>query len=455
MEGNMSTGNMIPGSSYGVLDLQASMHMHHQQHPHSLHHHHHHPQQLQPQQQQHSHGQQGSMVHPPMHGVFPLTMGNMHEHEQSMPIVDYNKGERGKANTSDEDEPSFEGGVDGHNESGRGKKGSPWQRMKWTDTMVRLLINVVSYIGEDAAAECNSGGRRKFAILQKKGKWKSVSKVMAERGYYVSPQQCEDKFNDLNKRYKRLTDILGRGTSCKVVENPAILDMMNHVSEKAKETVRKILSSKHLFYEEMCSYHNGNRLHLPADPALQRSLHLALRSRDDDDSHETRRNPQDDVGDDDQDVETDENDDETEDNHVLHGDNEGAFGGPGGFMKRMRQGLDHEDVNNGNPSSSLERPYPFPQNVPVDMNQVYPEGSKVALLQKQWIRSRLLQLEDQKVQIQVQMLELEKQRFKWQRFSRKKDRELDKLRMDNERIKLENERMALELKRKELETDFN
>ena len=48
------------------------------------------------------------------------------------------------------------------------------------------------------------------------------------------------------------------------------------------------------------------------------------------------------------------------------------------------------------------------------------------------------------------MLELEKERFKWQKFSRKKDRELEMMKIENERMKLENERMALELKRKEM-----
>lgn len=439
---------MIPGASYGVLDLQGSMHVHHQQHPHALH----------QQQQQHPHAQQGSMVHPPMHEVFPLTVGNMHDCEPPISVVDYNKGERVKNSTSDEDEPSFnEGGGDGQTEAGRGKKGSsPWQRMKWTDAMVRLLITVVSYMGEDVASECSSGGRRKVAILQKKGKWKSVSKVMAERGFYVSPQQCEDKFNDLNKRYKRLTDILGRGTSCKVVENPTLLDMMDNLSEKAKETVRKILSSKHLFYEEMCSYHNGNRLHLPPDPQLQRSLQLALRSRDDDEMHETRRHHQDDVCEDDQDADSDEHDDDPEENHALHGDNGAFFGFQGGFAKRMKHGHDYEDLSFGQPcQESDKKSYPHPQNIPFDMNQVIPEGNKGDLLEKQWLKSRSLQLEEQKLQIQAQMLELEKQRFKWQRFSRKKDRELDKLKMDNDRMKLENERMALELKRKELEIAYN
>ncbi|CBI18199.3 unnamed protein product, partial [Vitis vinifera] len=361
---------MIPGGApYGGLDLQGATRIHHHQHPHNLH------------QQHHSHSRQGTMNHSSIHHeVFPLTMGSMQDCDQSISMADYNKGEKGKALTSDEDEPSFnEDAIDGHNDPNRGKKG------------------------------------RKYAILQKKGKWKSVSKVMAERGHYVSPQQCEDKFNDLNKRYKRLNDVLGRGTSCQVVENPALLDMMDHLTEKTKEDVRKILSSKHLFYEEMCSYHNGNRLHLPPDPALQRSLQLALRSRDE---HDNR-----------------------------------VYGMP---VKRMKQGQNQEDFSFGNPSNSQDcNRSPHPQSAHVDMNQVYPVGSAEDLLQKQWMRSRSLQLEEQKLQIQEQMLELEKQRFKWQRFCRKKDRDLDKLRMENERMKLENERMALELKRKEMGASYN
>ncbi|RRT76338.1 hypothetical protein B296_00023663 [Ensete ventricosum] len=139
--------------------------------------------------------------------------------------------------------------ADAQNEAGEGKKVSPWLRMKSTDAMVWLLITAVSYVGEDNASE--SSGRRKYVILQKKGKWKAISKVMAERGCYVSPQQCEDKFNDLNKRYKKLMDILGRRTTCRVVENPALLCHMSNLPEKMKDDVWKILSSKHLFYEEI------------------------------------------------------------------------------------------------------------------------------------------------------------------------------------------------------------
>ncbi|KAJ6998184.1 hypothetical protein D5086_011194 [Populus alba] len=447
MEGNLSQGGIIPGGApFGGPDLQGSMRVHHQgQHPHIVHHH------------QHPIHRQGSSTHPSVHDGFPLTMGAMHNSDQNMSMTDYNKGDGRKNSVSDEDEPSYtEEGADGHNDVRRGKKGTPWHRVKWTDKMVRLLITAVSYIGEDATSDCGGGMRRRFTVLQKKGKWKSVSKVMAERGFHVSPQQCEDKFNDLNKRYKRLNDMLGRGTSCQVVENPALLDVIDYLTEKDKDDVRKILSSKHLFYEEMCSYHNGNRLHLPHDPALQRSLQLALRSRDDHDNDDARRNQRDDLDEDDQEIETDDHDEFWE-NHASHGDSRGIHGVLGGSAKRPRPCQGHEDVYFGNSSQDPNKgsSYSHPQIAQVDMNQVSPESSRASWLQKQWMESRTLQLEEQNLKIQQEMLELEKQRFKWQRFSKKRDRELEKLRMENERMKLENERMALELKHKEMGADFN
>ncbi|EPS68099.1 hypothetical protein M569_06676, partial [Genlisea aurea] len=202
---------------------------------------------------------------------------------------------KGKS-SSDKDDSSF---ADEIPVTVKGKKlSSTWHRVKWTDRMVRLLITAVSYINEETPPENVAMLRRKHSNLQKKGKWKSVSKVLAERGFFVSPQQCEDKFNDLNKRYKRLNEILGRGTCCEVVENPSLLDLMDHVSEKLKDEVKKILSSKHLHYEEMCSYHNGNRLHLPPDPELQHSLQLAISSRDDHDENESKVDQETDMDDD-------------------------------------------------------------------------------------------------------------------------------------------------------------
>ncbi|XP_071715768.1 uncharacterized protein [Rutidosis leptorrhynchoides] len=435
MESNLSPANLISGSG-GSFDLQNSMRVHqqqqHQNNPFNFQH-----------NPQSTRQQQGSINPPLTHENFPFRMGMIQDcnrHNQTISLSDFGKGERGKSSVSDEDEPSFtEDGHDNHDNENRSKNMSQWHRVKWNDPMVRLLITAVSYIGEDASMEYGGGARRKYSNLQKKGKWKSVSKVMAERGHFVSPQQCEDKFNDLNKRYKRLNEILGRGTSCEVVENPSLLDLMDHVSDKLKDEVRKILSSKHLYYEEMCSYHNGNRLHLPADPELQRSLRLALRTRDD---HENdgRRGSHDDLDHDDDDHDPymddhDEYDDHHHNHNHHHGlnlDQRGGYGVGEGPSKRVKQNE--------------------PKIMQGDMN---PEGVKVNLLQDQWMKHRLLQLEEQKVHIQAQMLELEKERFKWQRFRRKKDMELEMMKMENERMKLENEQMALKLKQKEMSADLN
>ncbi|XP_071737764.1 uncharacterized protein [Rutidosis leptorrhynchoides] len=424
MEGNLSSGN---------FDLQSSMRVHQQQQqqqtiPFNFDHHQHNIQSTRQ--------QQGSM-NVSTHENFPFRMGTIQDcnlHNQTISLSDFGKGERGKSSLSDEDEPSLtEDGHDNHNNENRGKSTLQWHRVKWSDPMVRLLITAVSYIGEDASMEYGGGPRRKYSTLQKKGKWKSVSKVMAERGHFVSPQQCEDKFNDLNKRYKRLNEILGRGTSCEVVENPSLLDLMDHVSDKLKDEVRKILSSKHLYYEEMCSYHNGNRLHLPPDPELQRSLRLALRTKDDHDEEL-------DHDDDDQDPYMDDHNvyDPHHHNHHHHHhhglnlDQRGAYGVGEGSSKRIKQNE--------------------PKNMQTDMNR---EGLEVNLLQDQWMKHRLVQLEEQKVHIQEQMLELEKERFKWQRFRRKKDTELEMMKMENERMKLVNEQMTLELKHKEMSADLN
>ncbi|XP_026661620.1 uncharacterized protein LOC103710100 isoform X1 [Phoenix dactylifera] len=440
MEGNMSAGNMMPGpSSYGSFDLQVSMAMHQQQQQHGCFHH----QQQQPTQTQN----QGPMVHQPMNSIFPQSVGQMNEREQQpmLQMMDYSKVDHGKISTSEEDDT--EDGADGPNKSERGKKAAPWQRVKWTDAMVRLLITVISYLTE-GTAELDSSAKKKLAVLQKKGKWKLVSKVMAERNCCVSPQQCEDKFNDLNKRYKRLTEILGRGTSCKVVENPVLLDYMHHISDKVKDDVRKILSSKHLHYEEMCSYHNKNRLHLPADPEVQRSVQSLLKTSDD---HDAKRAARDDFDENDQDEDSDDREDDLEENDTLFRDIGGSC-----FPKRMKQGLVCEDVNFRNSLGPQNNPRrPNSQSISFDVNQVFPEGSTTPWVQKQLIRSRSIQLEEQRLQIQAEMLEIEKQQFKWKRFRKKKDRELDKMRIQNERMKLENERLALELKRRELVLDLN
>ncbi|RWW24495.1 hypothetical protein GW17_00011216 [Ensete ventricosum] len=234
MNNPMMGGGLLPGSATGILDLDPSV---------SQCHHH-------------------APTHPHSH-IHPVSGGGLDSDRQMASL--FVSSSVGAATSDDEDHfPAVAGDEDGHDpdslpgsEAGGSKKASPWHRMKWTDEVVRLLISVVAFVGDhdDGSLEILNGSaaarRRHGASLQKKGKWKTVSKLMLEKGCYVSPQQCEDKFNDLNKRYKRLNEILGRGTSCQVVENPHLLDSMSHISPKAKDDVRKILSSKHLFYREM------------------------------------------------------------------------------------------------------------------------------------------------------------------------------------------------------------
>ncbi|KAG2324351.1 hypothetical protein Bca4012_038866 [Brassica carinata] len=342
----------------------------------------------------------------PQGSSIPFTMMIPSAHH-NLPLTDYKNGQR---LTNQEDY----GG--GHNESNKSKKNSPWGRVKWMDKMVKLMITALSYLDEDD---------HKHA---RKGKWRTVSKVMDERGYHVSPQQCEDKFNDLNKRYKKLNEMLGRGTCCDVVENPALLDKIGYLDEKEKDEVRKIMRSKHLFYEEMCSYHNRNRLHLPHDPALQRSLQLTLRCRDNDE-HGKLQN---------------EDLDDCEEHNMSQKDCGEGYRGTslGGPLKRLRQSQSHEEFGH---SIHAYKGYVPDVNQPMSL-----DSAKAPSLQKQCIESKYLELEEHKLQIQAELKELERQRLKWEKFSQKRDQKLEKMRIENAMMKLENERMILELKRVEL-----
>ncbi|KAL5204368.1 hypothetical protein ABZP36_009239 [Zizania latifolia] len=328
-------------------------------------------------------------------------------------------------------------------QSGKGKKDSAWHRMKWTDSMVKLLITAVSYTGEDPGADLG-GGKRNISVMHKKGKWKAISKVLGERGCHVSPQQCEDKFNDLNKRYKRLTDILGRGTACDVVENHALLDQMNNLSDKMKEDARKILSSRHLFYEEMCSYHNNNRINLPEDPALQHSLQLALRCKEE---HELRRDASGDAEQDD--GQSEDSDYENDEEHQTVDTNiRGAS-----MHKRMWHVVDHGDVGYvpscSNDGSGRSDPY----GAILDINKAFPEGTDLALVQKD-LALKAAELQKHCLQVEVKALQLAKRRLKWERFRKNKDREMEMMALENEQMMLEIKRFELELRSKELELEI-
>ncbi|KAK6135359.1 hypothetical protein DH2020_030870 [Rehmannia glutinosa] len=323
--------------------------------------------------------------------------------------------------------------VDGNNESEKEKKESPWQRVKWTDQMVKFLITAVSYIGEDGGSDCGGGKRRISPLLPKKGKWKAISKVMAERGFLVSPQQSEDKFNDLNKRYKKLNDILGSGTSCEVVENPALLDSID-ISEKSKDSVRKILSSKQLFYQEMCSYHNGNRLYIPHDQAIQKSLHSALRNTDDEEENDVSDCPND-------------------NSQKKHASNEDV--GSTKVPAKRKKLEEHEYVDSDLILNFQIMTKKSALHDHAKMNQVFGQSASGEWQGNHLFMSRSLQLEEHKLQIEAEMLELEKQRLKWLRFSEIEDRDLEKMRLENRYLKLENERLGLEIRRREMSGHAN
>lgn len=376
----------------------------------------------------------------------------------------YPKSKNQSLTLSDDEEPGFTA----ENSADDGKrKVSPWQRMKWTDNMVRLLIMVVFYIGDEVGSEASDPASKKKGggVLQKKGKWKSVSRAMMERGFYVSPQQCEDKFNDLNKRYKRVNDILGKGTSCRVVENQALLDSMD-LSPKMKEEVKKLLNSKHLFFREMCAYHNscghgsgGSVQHSPPEaaaaeaasqPQQQRCLHSAEKAPIMPNLNRGKGTSVDD-GDDEDDEEEEEEEEEEEDD-----DDDEVIGGGGLGSRIHERGQEDENemeerimvkkrARKGTVHSSMI------QQLDGEIMNMFRDGSKSSMEKRQWLKRKMMMLEEQRVGIQSQSFELEKQRLKWLKFSSKKEREMEREKLVNERVKMENERMVLLIRQKELD----
>ncbi|KAL6521154.1 hypothetical protein OROGR_017723 [Orobanche gracilis] len=371
---------------------------------------------------------------------------------------------------SDDDDLGFGSGDDG-----RRKIMSPWHRMKWTDNMVRLLIMVVFYIGDEVVSEVNNNSHNNNSdkkkvvvggggggISQKKGKWKSVSRAMMERGFYVSPQQCEDKFNDLNKRYKRVNDILGKGVSCRVVENQSLLETMDHISPKLKEEVRKLLNSKHLFFREMCTYHNncggssggvnsgghaeppqvavaahpGKCLHSMAAAATEcknnnNNNDAANMNREENEGTIMSKG----TSDDDDDVGDDDGVHDVGDGDGVDDDMDFSDSSSG---KRMKKGTPFD-------------PPPLFQLLDFELANILQDGSKSACEKRQWMKEKVIQLEEERVGIQLQSFKIQKQHLKWLKFSGKKEREMERERLTNQRLRLENERMVLIVRQKELD----
>ncbi|CAN6894402.1 unnamed protein product [Brassica oleracea] len=311
--------------------------------------------------------------------------------------------------------PEDSAGTDGK------RKVSPWHRMKWTDAMVRLLIMAVFYIGDEAGGlgGDQTDGKKKIAggILQKKGKWKSVSRAMVEKGFSVSPQQCEDKFNDLNKRYKRVNDILGRGTACRVVENQGLLEGMDHLTPKLRDEVKKLLNSKHLFFKEMCAYHNScghldqNQIPVQSKPDHKGCFQMAMIVEREEEEGESDMAEDSETEIEDTDEEEEEEEETSKKRRVS------------AAVKRMRE----------------------------ETARVLDDPGKSAWEKKEWMRRKALEIEERKVGYEWEAVEMEKQRVKWIRYRSKKEREMEKAKLENQRRSLETERMVLILRRRDIE----
>ncbi|KAF5188013.1 sequence-specific DNA binding transcription factor [Thalictrum thalictroides] len=461
MESNGLQAGLLPNLTSGMLGLDMPLQPHNPQHhsnhnPNSNSHHQQYPQHHQPMVAFTSHDPQ--CVKQSIFPAYTTTKGKQPQQQPQLGL-------------SDEDEPGFTA-DDG---SGDGKKRvSPWQRVKWTDNMVRILIMAVYYIGDDFCPDAHDppviNKKKSGAMLQKKGKWKSVSKAMMEKGFYVSPQQCEDKFNDLNKRYKRVNDILGKGTACRVVENQSLLETMDQLSPKMKDEARKLLNSKHLFFREMCAYHNSGGVggavgaHQTAEVAVDithyqqqpnpRCLHSSDRGQTTDFRNRVIRGGIHEEEDEDDEIEDNEEDDD-EDEDSEDEEEIQLLGEIGKCLNDHKEG--HEDGNfslkrkQRNMFSSQSSISPAIQQMSYELMSVLQDGTKSPCEQRQWMRTRSMQLEEQRVNYQFQAFELEKQQMKWFKFSSKKEREMERLKLNNERMMLESERMVLILRQKELE----
>ncbi|KAH0891077.1 hypothetical protein HID58_053506 [Brassica napus] len=321
------------------------------------------------------------------------TAGDQHPHHQQPLKSLYPRSSKAMQlsplSVGDEEDRGSGSGSGCHPEDSVGTDGkrrvSQWHRMKWTDTMVRLLIMAVYYIGDEA---------------------------MVEKGFSVSPQQCEDKFNDLNKRYKRVNDILGKGTACRVVENQALLETMDHhLTPKLKDEVKKLLNSKHLFFKEMCAYHNScGHLDQPQQPSQDPSRH---RPEQQSCIHAAE------VAEESETAEDSESEMEEEETSKKRRRGEGVSGA----LKRMRE----------------------------ETARALDEPGKSAWEKKEWMRRKALELEERKVGYEWEAVEMEKERVKWMRYRSKKEREMEKAKLENQRRMLETERMVLILRRREIE----
>ncbi|KAM3347502.1 hypothetical protein ACQJBY_021444 [Aegilops geniculata] len=366
--------------------------------------------------------------------------------------------------------------------AGAGAAGCSWSRMKWTDAMVRLLIAVVYNAGDDgegvsaggkaaashshgkavASAAAQGGHGPLAAAQQRKGKWRSVSRAMVERGFKVSPQQCEDKFNDLNKRYKQVVDLLGRGTACDVVANPALLDTMGELTAKAKEEARKMLRSKRLFFREMCNYHNpgGTATASHGTEGGRQVVNSSTRSEDDskDDVLSSKEVEEEEEEEDDE-YDLDDVEEKAPGTKRRNGrvDDSNGFHNYGGHKNMRRRGessvaaAGEDGEENGNNKPARGRPCTSMQQLKRELAAAEAGGDQQQL--RQLVQRRALELEKQELAYEVQELALEKHRHKWEQFKAMKERNIEQEGQRIEGLRVDGKRMLLMLKQKEFDLD--
>ncbi|KAI5005319.1 hypothetical protein ZWY2020_032562 [Hordeum vulgare] len=400
------------------------------------------------------------------------------------------------------------GGVVQQPGAGAGAAACLWTRMKWTDAMVRLLIALVYNAGDDvegvsaggkaaashphgkasaSAAAAHGGHGLQAAAQQKKGKWKSVSNAMLENGFSVSPQQCEDKFNDLNKRYKRVVDLLGRGKACRVVENPALLDAMAELTAKAKEEARKLLSSKHLFFREMCTYHNPpgagavashgaedgadcfhhtrpatvpGAANSSAGPQAVAMVNSSTRSEGDSEDDVLSSKEAEEEEEDDYDLDDVEEKAQGTKRRGGRVDDGNGFHNYGGHNKRRRGessattvGEDGEEDGNNKPARRRSSTSAMQQLQRELAAAAAAAGGDQQQL-RQWMQRRALEVEKQQLEYEVHEYALQKQRHKWEQFKASKEWDMESERLRIQRRRVDGQRMLMALQQKEFDLDI-
>ncbi|CAI9770100.1 unnamed protein product [Fraxinus pennsylvanica] len=93
--------------------------------------------------------------------------------------------------------------------------------------------------------------RRNQLLPPTKVKWKGNSKSTVERGCIVSSQQCEDKFNDLNRKYMRLNEYLEEKLHLRTEVANTNTDAEVHPTERLELNKMK-LENEQLAFELKC-----------------------------------------------------------------------------------------------------------------------------------------------------------------------------------------------------------